>query len=67
MLFNNNNNIKNLIFIILKKSTVRFFRFTHKSEVKQIEKSEKESRLVVSDSLRPIQSMEFSRPEYWSG
>ena len=26
-----------------------------------------ESRSVVSDSLRPIQSMEFSRPEYWSG
>ena len=29
-----------------------------------------ESRLVVSDSLRPhglLQSMEFSRSEYWSG
>ena len=34
-------------------------------------KSESESRSVVSDSLRPpglyIQSMGFSRPEYWSG
>ena len=31
--------------------------------------SESESRSVVSDSLRPhgLQSMEFSRPEYWSG
>ena len=30
---------------------------------------ESESRLVVSDSLcsHGIQSMEFSRPEYWSG
>ena len=34
-------------------------------------KSESESRLVVSDSLRPhgltIQSIEFSTSEYWSG
>ena len=33
--------------------------------------SENKSRSVVSDSLWPhglyIQSMEFSRPEYWSG
>ena len=29
--------------------------------------SERESRSVVSDSLRPVESMEFSRPEYWSG
>ena len=32
--------------------------------------SESESHSVVSDSLRPMdytQSMEFSRPEYWSG
>ena len=33
------------------------------TKVKEI--LESESRLVVSDSLR--QSMEFSRPEYWSG
>ena len=26
-----------------------------------------ESRSVVSNSLQPIQSREFSRPEYWSG
>ena len=34
------------------------------------EKSESESHSVVSYFLRPpwiIQSMEFSRPEYWSG
>ena len=34
------------------------------------EQKESESHSVVSDSLRPprtIQSMEFSRPEYWSG
>ena len=31
-------------------------------------KFESESRSVVSDSLRPHGlSMEFSRPEYWSG
>ena len=32
-------------------------------------KSESESRSVVSDSVTPwtIQSVEFSRPEYWSG
>ena len=32
-------------------------------------KSESESHSVVSDSATPwiIQSMEFSRPEYWSG
>ena len=31
--------------------------------------SESESRSVVSDSVTPwpIQSIEFSRPEYWSG
>ena len=31
--------------------------------------SESESHSVVSDSATPwtIQSMEFSRPEYWSG
>ena len=32
--------------------------------------SESESRSVLSDSLvtpRTIQSMEFSRPEYWTG
>ena len=31
--------------------------------------SESESRSVVSDSATPrtVQSMEFSRPEYWSG
>ena len=34
-------------------------------------KSERESHLVVSDSFQPhglqLQSMDFSRPEYWSG
>ena len=31
--------------------------------------SESERRSVVSDSATPwtVQSMEFSRPEYWSG
>ena len=30
--------------------------------------SESVSHSVVSDSLRPhVQSMEFSRPEYWNG
>ena len=32
------------------------------------QRSESESCTVMSDSLcDPIQSMEFSRPEYWSG
>ena len=28
---------------------------------------ESESRSVLSDSLQPLQSVEFSRPEYWRG
>ena len=30
-------------------------------------KRESERRLFVADSLQPHESMEFSRPEYWSG
>ena len=44
------------------------------AKVKKLDKRvphEEEGHSVVSDSLQPhglyIQSMEFSRPEYWSG
>ena len=35
----------------------------------EVSQSQSESRSVVSDSLRPhgLYSLEFSRPEYWSG
>ena len=41
----------------------------HMAQGWEISSSSSESRSVMSDSASPwtIQSMEFSRPEYWSG
>ena len=47
------------------------FNTTPQSKSRMKSERESESRSVMSDSLRPhglyIESMEFSRPEYWSG